>query len=278
MSIGADPQDVTFSDVDAADRWLNNLHRTMEYSLATHGNRFVSKDDIAAWSTFIAKWNPFRNSLGNLSILWMSRENKQTFHKLLAEGHAWQERFAGKGMAIIPVPYALEIVTLLRTMPKQLTAGQMVPKLAAVVQCGDKLLDAHAPWYGWRKSGDAKGLAAAVDSAKAMGIILSRSKDSNLRYFPGDPIYDEFLRRLTKIWIEAAGLYGITETERSNLAALKSDLKKGAQDTSSNIGWLLLAGGVGYLGLKWMVSRPGTVTVAVPDAIQEDSSSHHLEG
>lgn len=278
MSIGSEPKAVTFSDVDAADQWLNGLHRTMEYSLATHGNKFVSKDDIAAWSTFIAKWNPFRNSLGNLSILWMSQENKKTFHKLLAEANTWQKRFDGKGLAIIPVPYALELVTLLRTMPKQLTAGQMLPKLAAIIQCGDKLLDAHAPWYGWRKSGDAKGLATAVDSAKAMGIILSRSKESNVRYFPGDPVYDEFLRRLTKIWIEAAGLYGIEETERTNLADLKTNLKKGAENTPSNIGWLLLAGGVGYLGLKWMTSRPGTVTVAVPDAIQEDPSSHHPEG
>lgn len=278
MEMGSEAKDVTFSDVDAADRWLNNLHRTMEYSLATHGNQFVSKDDIAAWGTFIAKWNPFRNSLGNLSILWMSQENKQTFHKLLAEGNAWQKRFNGKGMAIIPVPYALEIVTLLRTMPKQLTSAQMIPKLAAVVQCGDRLLDAHAPWYGWRKSGDAKGLATAVDNAKAMGVILARSKGSDIKYFPGDPVYDEFLRRLTRIWIEAAGLYGIEEAERTNLADLKTNLKKGGQDTASNIVWLLLAGGVGYLGLKLMAARPGTMTVAVPDAISEDPSSHHLEG
>jgi hypothetical protein len=278
MEMGSASNNPTFTDIDAADQWLIALQQSVDYSLANHGNKVVTEADKNDLASLMVKWNTFRNSVKGLTTFWLSKDQKQTFQSLMKEAKTWHKRFDGKGLTIIPVPYALEIVTLVRSMPKQLTAAQMIPKLAAVAKCGEKLLDASTPWYGWKVNSDTKGLSDSIDSAKAMAIILARSKNSDMKYFPGDPIYDEFVRRLTKVWIEAAGLYGIEQVERSNLASLKDDLKKGTSDTASNIVWLLLAGGVGYLGLKWMVARPGTVAVAVPDAIQEDPSSPHLEG
>ena len=275
---GADDNKVTFTEIDAADRWLTNIHRSLVYSRKIHGDKIITKSDIANWDEFISRWNPFRDRMTTLHMLFSSSGDKKLFHDLIAESNKLYQGFLAKGFTPIPVPYALELVTLLRTMPKQITAAQMYTKLIAGIQCGDKLLDDKVPWYAWKKSGDTKPLSVAVDSAKAMGAILSRSKSTQETYGAGDPVYDEFLRRLTRIWIEAAGLYGIEETQQTAKAELKDDLKKRATDTSSNLLWLAVTAGVGYLGLKWITGRSRTVKIAVPDAYQNDDSDHLHEG
>jgi hypothetical protein len=213
-----------------------------------------------------------------LGMLFMSEADKKLFHSLMGESHKLYVDFTAKGMASIPVPYAAELVTLLRTMPKQVTAPQMYGKLVAGIQCGDKLLNASTPWYAWRKSNDAKPLAVAVDSAKAMGAILVRSKSAKEAYGTGDPVYDEFLRRLTRIWIEAASLYGIQETQRTANAELKDDVKNRVVQTPSNMLWLLVTAGVSYLGIKWITGFADKPKVAVPDAYIEvdDKGSHEV--
>jgi hypothetical protein len=268
---------VSFTEIDAADRWLTNIHRSLVYARKIHGDKIITKADVVKWDDFIARWNPFRDRMTTLHVLFMSAADKRLFHDLLNESHKLYQSFTTKGMSPIPVPYAAELVTLLRTMPKQITAAQMYSKLIAGIQCGDKLLDDKVPWYAWKKSGDTKPLAVALDSAKAMGAILTRSKATKETYGSGDPVYDEFLRRLTRIWIEAAGLYGIEETQRTADAQLKDDLKAGAKNTPSNILWLLATAGVSYLGIKWVMSRPAKVTVSVPHAYREEPA-HDLHG
>jgi len=271
---------VSFTEIDASDRWLSTLHRSLEYAQKVHGDKVITKSDIAAWDEFISRWNPYRARMSTLGVLFMSDADKKLFRSLMAEAHKLYNGYTAKGMATIPVPYAAELVTLLRTMPKQITPAQMYAKLIAGIQCGDKLLDDKTPWYAWKKSGDTKPLAVAVDSAKAMGAILTRSKSAKPTYGPDDPVYDEFLRRLTKIWIEAAGLYGIEETKRSAAAeasdVAKNKVNKGKQSIT-DIVWLLAAAGVSYLGLKWVMnheSKPYS-SVAVPDAYRQDPSDDY---
>lgn len=277
-AVGSDDDKVTFTEIDASDRWLTNIHRSLVYARKTQGDKIISKADVTAWDEFISRWNPFRDRMTTLHVLFMSAADKKMFHSLMNESNVLYQRFIAKGMPQIPVPYALELVTLLRTMPKQITAAEMYVKLVAGIQCGDKLLDDKVPWYAWKKSGDTKALAVAVDSAKAMGAILARSKATKETYGTGDPVYDEFLRRLTRIWIEAAGLYGIEETKRTAEAELKDDLKKRAtESTPSNILWLLLTAGVGYLGIKWITGHADKPQVAVPNAYQEVPDDEDLE-
>ena len=273
--MGADEKKVSFTEIDAADRWLATMHRSLAYSRQVHGDKHITKSDIATWDEFISRWNPFRDRMTTLGVLFMSDADKRLFHSLMAESHKLYQDYTAKGMSTIPVPYAAELVTLLRTMPKQITAAQMYAKLVAGIQCGDKLLDDKTPWYAWKKSGDTKPLAVAVDNAKAMGAILTRSKSAKETYGAGDPVFDEFLRRLTRIWIEAAGLYGIEETQNTAYARLKDDLRKGPEDTKSNIIWLLVTAGVSYLGIKWIFKDSGKPKVAVPDAYREDHGEAH---
>lgn len=277
-SSGADDK-VSFTEIDAADRWLTTFHRSLAYSKQIHGEKVVTKADIAAWDKFISRWNPYRDRMTTLGILFMSDADKRLFHTLMAEAFKLYSTFTAKGLAPIPVPYAAELVTLLRTMPKQITSAQMYAKLVAGIQCGDKLLDEKTPWYAWKKSGDTKPLAVAVDSAKAMGAILTRSKSAKETYSAGDPVYDEFLRRLTRIWIEAAGLYGIQETRKSAKAEAVDTARDRLSHTPNNILWLLVTAGVSYLGIKWIAGRTDKPKIAVPDAYrQEPHDQHHAAG
>lgn len=274
---GEDEKKVTFTEIDAADRWLTNIHRSLVYTRQIHGDKIITKSDVANWDEFISRWNPYRDRLTTLHVLFMSSADKQLFRALMNESNKLYQGFVTKGLPLIPVPYALELVTLLRSMPKQITAEQMYSKLIAGIQCGDKLLDDKTPWYAWKKSGETKPLAVAVDNAKAMGAILARSKSTQETYGAGDPVYDEFLRRLTRIWIEAAGLYGFEETQRTAKAELKDDLKNRASDTPSNLLWLVLTAGVGYLGIKWITGRTTKVQIAVPDAYQSTDHTSYPE-
>ena len=268
--MGADEKKVSFTEIDAADRWLDTLHRSLVYSRKVHGDKIINQADITAWDSFVlSHWNPYRDRMSSLGILFMSNADKKLFHSLMAESHTLYLGFTKKGLPLIPVPYAAELVTLLRTMPKQITAAQMYAKLIAGIQCGDKLLDDKTPWYAWKKSGDTKPLALAVDSAKAMGAILTRSKSAKETYGAGDPVYDEFLRRLTRIWIEAAGLYGIQETQKTAAAELKDDVKDRMSKTPSNLLWLLVTAGVSYLGFKWILGRADKPEISVQNAYRE---------
>jgi hypothetical protein len=268
---------VSFTEIDASDRWLNTLHRSLVYARKVHGDKIITQTDVATWDEFISRWNPYRDRMGIIGILFMSDIDKKLFHSLMNESHKLYLGFTAKGMATIPVPYAAELVTLLRTMPKQLTPTQMYAKLIAGIHCGDKLLDDKTPWYAWKKSGDTKPLAIAVDRAKAMGSILSRSKSAKETYGSDDPVYDEFLRRLTLIWIEAAGLYGIEETKKTAKAEAADKARDKLKQTPGNLIWLLLTAGVGYLGLKWVLGYASKPRIAVPDAYREDHADGPLE-
>ena len=128
------------------------------------------------------------------------------------------------------------------------------------------MLDDRAPWWSWAVGRDHLPLKRAVEDAKEASHIYGRSRTSAATYSPGDPAYDEFLRRLTKIWIEAAGLYGIRQTADTARAELADDVRKMPGQATSYALWLLAVAGVGYLGVSWLGGRSSKVVVAVPDA------------
>ena len=166
----------------------------------------------------------------------------------------------------MPVPYAGELLLLLRQMPKKLTASQMSAKLLAGARCGERLLDANTTWFDWVASRDHHPLRDAVADAGRAADIYGRSRSSAATYSPGDPAYDEFLRRLTKIWVEASGLYGIRETEATAKAHLKDDL---SEKSVLYFAGLLAAAGAAYLGVAWLMRPSRPAAVGVPDAYPE---------
>jgi hypothetical protein len=261
--------EIGFTELDAADRWVKRLYENIRYARQIHGDKVLSAADVVEWDSFAARWKEFRDSLKDHAERLVLKENKAQLDSLLHESKKLHDRFAAKGMPMIPVPYMGELVLLLRKMPKRLTAAEMRSKLEAGISCGEHMLDENTAWWQWRKRDDTRPLNAALAAARTASGIFARSSKASDAYQPGSPAYDEFLRRLTKIWIEAAGLYGIVETKVTAAAEALDSARQAGDKTEKNLLWLLLLAGAGYLGLRWITRDKGaTVVVAVPDAIQ----------
>ena len=264
--------EIGFTELDAADRWMHALYESIHYTRKVHGDRVLTKGDVADWDSLMSRWVPFRERLTSAvrSPAWIQmwlKENKSEMDGMLHESHRLHDRFAAKGMPMVPIPYMGELVILLRTMPKGMTAKEMRAKLEAGIRCGEKMLDRDTAWWQWRRRDDTHGLTNAITDAGTAAGMFGRS-DSTESYGPGSPVYDEFLRRLTRIYIEAAGLYGIVETKRTAVAEAIDEGRKGGKSATDYLLWLLAAVGVGYLGIKWIAKpQPVRITVGVPDAM-----------
>jgi hypothetical protein len=269
---GFDVYKIGFTELDAAERWVNAVDRSVNQARKLHGDEILSRDDASAWTSFMTRWMPFKEDMqlpGHFNAMLSS--NKKQFDELMNESKKLHNHFVAKGMAMVPVPYMGELVELLRSMPKKLTAGQMIAKLQAGIRCGEKMLDENTSWFYWMISNDTRGLRAAVRDARTQSDAYYPSRNSPMTYSAGDPAYDEFVRRLTKIWIEAAGLYGMSETRRTAAAEAVDDARERAGKTPSNMLWLLVTAGVAYLGISWIATRqPKKISVGVPDAYSEE--------
>jgi hypothetical protein len=268
---------VSFTDVDAGDRWMSEIDRSVRQARAIHKDEILSAADEREWDALLAKWRPLLFDLRAIpgSPAAMLPSAKRRFDEIVNASKVLHDRFIKKGMSKVPVPYAGELVVILRGTPRKLTASEMSARLAAGARCGEKMLDANAPWYAWMISSDHVPLEKAIEAAKVASAAYARSAESPATYAAGDPAYDEFLRRLAKIWIESAGLYGIQETLRTASAELKDDVRKMPERALGLSLGLLAAAGLGYLGLHWLAGRraPATVVVGVPDAIQDEGES-----
>jgi hypothetical protein len=258
------PRAATYTDYDAAKNYVEAVERSARYARQAHGDRVLSAANERELEDLSSRWRSLASSPS------LDADGKAKLDGLLDDLHRLHDRFVQRGMAEIPVPYAGELALLLRSMPKELTAAEMRAKLEAGAKCGDRLLDRGATWWRWITSRDHAPLEAAVARARAAAAIYGRSRESRAKYRPGDPAYDEFLRRLTLIWIEAAGLYGIRQVRDTAWAQAKDDARRAPDLFGNYVVGLLAAVGVAYLGTKWILSerrRPGDdLRVAVPDA------------
>ena len=276
-TIGFQVFEIGFTELDAADRWMKRLEDNIRYARRVHGDKILNQTDVDEWNSLMARWIPFRQTLTSAIKspgwfqMWL-KKNKIQLDILLNESKKLHDRFAKKGMAMVPVPYMGELVLLLRQMPKTMRTPEMKAKLEAGIKCGQKMLDKNTAWWQWRVRDDTRGMVRAISDAEGASNLFGRS-NSTEAYEAGSPVYDEFLRRLTKIYIEAAGLYGIVETRRTAVAEAADAGRKGGAKASNHLLWLLISAGVGYLGLRW-ISRPepAQITVRVPDAASREGS------
>ena len=259
-------ESITFSDLDAADRWITRLWENIKYARKVHGDKILTAANVAEWEAFVRRWNPFRDIFKKHAERLWDPDNKAKLIDILNESYRLHDRFSAKGMPMVPVPYIGELVLLLRQMPKQLKAPDMRAKLEAGIKCGDRLLDENTAWWQWRKRDDSSGLVQAIADARTAAGMFGRSRSDEI-YRAGEPAYDEFLRRLTRIYIEASGLYGIEETRKTAVAEALDKAKDTVKQDSNHLLWLLVSAGVGYLGLRWISRpKPSQIIVKVPDA------------
>jgi hypothetical protein len=269
-SSGFQVYEVSYTELDAAKRWVEGVDRSVLAARRVHGGEILSAADQLAWEDFMARWRPFYFDMtfpGHFSA--MLSANKKIFDDLLRESRQLYEKFTEKGMSPVPVPYAGELLEVLRGTPKRLTAAEMSSRLRAGARCGEKMLDANMTWSDWLVSRDHRGLVSAISDARGAADIYSRSRSSGRTYSPGEPAYDEFLRRLSKIWIEAAGLAGVREASATARAELKDDARQLPERAAHLSLWLLALAGASYLGVAWLARprAPQTIVVGVPDAV-----------
>lgn len=286
---------VSASEVEAGNRWNETLARSVDYARRVHGDEVLSAQDARDFADYYERWRKFAGKVSTWSLVQRAREeNKLVLEKLVAESRRLSDRFTKKGMAVVPVPHAADLVLMLRGMPLRLTPPEMARRLEAAAGWGEDMaahsrttgewvqraglyaagaallgpagvLAAHYTPSSWSR--DRSGLEAASREARDAARYMSKSTDSSVPYTRGDPVYDEFVRKVTRVYVEAAGLYGIQETLR---AATAEAVDEGARqaDRGGHVVVLLLAlAGVSYLGVKWLESsRQEPVAVRVPDA------------
>lgn len=264
--------EISFTELDAADRWMDHIFDSLTYARKIHGNQTITDRDIHDWDAFVSRWKAWRydqnrflgvhsNELQALHM--MSTTQRATFNSLLNESKQLHDRYVSKGMATIPVPYMGELVLLIRQLPRTMTSSQMSGKLSAAVKCGEKLLDQNTAWWQWRKRNESKGLVEAIEQARTLAKVYGATSSPET-YQPGDPAFEEFIRRLTRIYVEAAGLYGFNETVRTAKAEAVDTARKQIEHTPSYLLYMLGAAGISYLGLRWLTRDK--ITVRVPDA------------
>lgn len=275
--------EITATELDAANRWVATLARSVDYARRVHGDKVLSAQDAIDFADFHKRWKKFSSRVGTWSLYDRALEsNKLVFEKLVAESKRLRDRFGSRGMALMPVPHVADLVLLLRGLPERLSPREMSAKLEQVAGWGQSMLDASRTTGEWVResgiyaastallgpagllfarhvptswAGDRRGLEKAVGDARHAASLLAASTSAGVAYGRGDPVYDEFVRRATRVYVEAAGLYGIRETQAS---AVPEAVDAGARQVERGVGllpWLLGLAGVSWLGARWLESR-----------------------
>jgi hypothetical protein len=250
---------VSNTDFDAAQRWMSNFAEQVNYTSKVHKNAFDQRE-IAAW---VSLWKRWLLICAKVKQDGMSPNAKNEYEKLLNESLVLYKHFRRLGMSQVAIPYMGDLVVMLRTLPPELTLKQMAMRLREGIKAGERLLDENTAWWQWKLRTDTAGLLRAIDAARSLASKFESTSKDKKQQGPrekGSFAYDLFLQALTRIPIEAAGLYGIEETLRTAKAEFKDNLKDNAQKTSFDLITLGVVAGLGYIGYKWW-TRPQTTIV-----------------
>jgi hypothetical protein len=234
--------------------------------------------------------------LGTMAL--MSTENKTELDGLLHEAWGLYSRFRLLGMSQVAVPYMGDLVVILRTLPKNPKLVDMAQSLQAAAKTGSRLIDENTAWWEWKVRPETKGLRNAIAEAGQLAadiLSITASTDPNaglpamaegrqrlvqlltknanvvLGLTPGQALKQLFSRAVSKIYIEAAGLYGIQETKATAKAETFDEARKGPEKATSSLGWVLAAIGVGYLGIRLLTRDKTTIIV------QDTNPAYHPE-
>lgn len=276
---------VSATDFDAATRWMNNFAEQVAYTLKVHKDA-LDPHDLDVWTALWKRWLLLGarvkqdNELGappssvlpnllpsmRLSRGVMNPGTKLEYDKLLNESIDLYRDFRRKGLSQVAIPYMGDLVVMLRTLPSTLTLAQMVTRMREASRAGERLLDENTAWWQWRGRADAGGLRRAIAAARELASKFEQTSKLRGQKGPrekGSFAYDLFLRAVTRIPIEAAGLYGIEET----LATVRAELKDGIEHRTRSIKADLVTATViavlGYMSYKWW-TKPQAKLIVEP--------------
>lgn len=289
--------EISNTDWDAAQRWMNGLAENVKYARLVRGDRALPPREVAPWDALWQKWLRLRDEMetskksladesaaakmlaatspiywasralfatAQRSLALMSEDNKRELDGLLDAAWKTYQRLRLFGVGQVAVPYMGELVVFIRTLPKELSLADMATRLRDVARAGERLLDENTAWWQWRRRDESRSLIRAVDDAKKLADDVeatSKTPPGRGTRDSGTPIYQKFLRAAAKIYVEAAGLYGVEETKATARAEAKEEAKRGEERAALSAGYVVAALGLGYLGMKWL-ARDKTTFVA----------------
>lgn len=271
--------EITAAEIDAANRFTDTIARSVDYARQVHGDSVLTAKDASSYTDFYKRWKKFAARVSAWSLVERAKEsNKKIFEALLQEANRMRDRFVTQGMPIVPVPYMADLVLMLRRLPQTLTPKEMASRLVTACRWGIAMVEASrttaekvravgtlavlgpagllfTDLFESSQDRDRRGLVKAIEDAQHAASLLSKSADASTSYSKGDPVYDEFVRRATRIYIEAAGLFGIQATKTTATSEAIDAGAKQIERGSSGLLWLLGIAGVSYLGARWLESR-----------------------
>lgn len=296
--------EISPTDFDAAKRWMANIAENVKYHRKVHGDKILTMEDEELWGALWRRWLLFGNKLKELAqnkslmnkiiantmpilhlsrlfavhaldIGMMSEDNKREFDAILHTAQSLQKRFELLGMGQVPVPYMGELVMMIRQLPPQLTLQDMATRLRATAKVGSRLLDENTPWWQWKVRPESAGLRRATSAAEKLAEDLtsvSKLPEGQGLRERDTPVYQRFLRTVSLVYIEAAGLYGIEETKATARAELHEAGLNAPRDATKMALWILFVAGVGYLGIRLLTRSKQIVIIEAPP--REDHTGH----
>ena len=289
--------EISNSDWEAVNRWMNNIDTNVKYTRQVHGSELLSDEDVAKFDMFWKRWLAFKGKINAVEkslkdeslaskilsvtspVYWASRllyntikgsmalmsaDNKRELDALLSEAWKLYNYLRSRGMSQVPIPYMGELVMLLRSLPPDMSLSDMANRLRDAARAGERLVDVNTAWWQWRIRSDTKTLLRTIDGAQEFARDLARvaklPEGQGLRD-SGSPVYVKFVRTVAAIYGEAAALYGSEEVKTTARAEAKDVAHEKAKSATISIGWIAAMVGAGYLGIRWLTQDKVTIVV-----------------
>jgi len=246
--------EVSSNDWIASSRWISNLAENIKAVRRELGDKILTVDEVGKFADLWRRWLLLGNKVGS-GLSPMLPELRREWAGLMGEGWQLYERYRLLGLNRVAPPYLGEIAVVLATSPAEDSLVNMSSRLLDAARAGERLLDPKTPWWSWRRPADPRPLAEAVNAARLLArkiIEVARTSPGEGLRDRGSPIYTKVLAVLTGLYAAASALYG--GEEKPGRAGEEAESRAEAPRTSLfSVGWLVLVGGIGYLGTKWLI-------------------------
>jgi hypothetical protein len=241
---------------------MSNLAENIKAVRRELGDKILSSDEVAKFADLWRRWLVFGNKLGT-GLAPMSSTVRREWAGLLGEGWQLYERFRLLGLCRVAPPYHGELAVILVTLPEEESLTGMSARLLDAGRVSEKLLDQGAPWWAWRqRPADPGALIQAIGIARQLAQQISevaRTAPGEGKRDRGAPIYAKVIGVLQGLYQSASWLYdGRERPGRGRWATEESfpgqpERVEVPRTNLLSIGKYLAVGGIGYLGIKWLM-------------------------
>ena len=245
--------EVSSTDWDATQRWMSNLAENVRAVRRELGNKILTADEVEKFADLWRRWLVLSSKVGSApAAAPMQPAVKREWEALLAEGWQLYERYRLLGLNRVAPPYLGELAIILRTLPAEESLVGMSSRLLDAARVSERLLDRDAVWWRWRQiPANPRPLAQFVRTARTLAAQIAevaRTAPGEGPRDQGSPVYARVIALLSAMYAAASALYGGEERRPEQRQEEPIGRPRGL-----SVGWLVACGGIGYLGMKWLM-------------------------